>query len=189
MFVSPIAFAQICTTSAIRRLVESRAAFCARKEEARPVARENVSRKPKKPRRRARSHIAFNSISCVCNVPALEKASKCFSPPLSSRPRTAILLCVYATVYLFLSIFSLSISQCRPSHRQSRLSARSFSLLLCFAITLARVAQSRLPNIHRLLILLTVCASNSKLRTTCQGKHAYTHTHNTYEAACSDNGV
>jgi len=31
------------------------------------------------------------------------------------------------------------------------------SLLLCFTITLVRAAQSRLPNIHRLLILLTVC--------------------------------
>lgn len=149
------------------------------------------------------NHIAFNSISCARNIPALEIAPKCFSAPLSSHPCTATPAChrpyllfspslslyIYVCMYILYICIHLSTSASSPR-------VFPLSLLLCFATILARVAQSRLPNIHRLLILLTVCATSSKLRTTRQGKRAHhthtntrahTHTHaKIREAACSD---
>lgn len=84
----------------------------------------------------ARNHIAFNGISHTYNTPALEIASEYL--PLSSRSRTLTpSLSVVPRVTL--------------AHPHSR------SFPLCFDITLVRATQSRLPNIHRLLILLTVC--------------------------------
>lgn len=106
----------------------------------------DVSGKLRKPRRDARNHIAFNGISRTHNTPALEIASKyLFSPVVLSfsHPYTTIPLGIVPRVTL--------------AHPHSR------SFLLCFAITLVRATQSRLPNIHRLLILLTVCADSKPL--------------------------
>lgn len=108
---------------------------------ARSMICKDVSGKPRKPRRDARNHIAFNGISRIHNTPALEIAWKyLFSLVLSfSHPYTAAPLGIVPRITL--------------AHPHSR------SFLLCFAITL-RATQSRLPNIHRLLILLTVCTDS-----------------------------